>query len=235
MNKQVKTKSTTAIIDLLILLLMTLFPVIIYLFFEQQWRELNKSPQISFAVKFFIQSFLSFSLAGIGFVTVMIFRKEKFIEFGLVKKGALVSILLSIVAFIPHFIFLMVSKGFHGYMPMSGAIIFDSVMEQQLFVKIFCMIIVYFLWGFCEGFNYVFISQKLNIIFPNKRKFLNIGALVCGFLCVMLHGGISFNMIAIFDALTMFVFVYGILLIKDINNNSWGCIFAFLFLWNAFP
>ena len=97
------------------------------------------------------------------------------------------------------------------------------------------MIIVFFCWGFCEGFNYVFISRKLNIIFPTKIKLLNIGAIVSAIICVMLHGGISFNVVAIFDALTMFIFMYGILVIKDMKHNAWGCIFAFFFLWNAFP
>lgn len=49
MKKRTKTKS--AAIDLLIMLLMTLFPVIIYLFFEEQWRALNTSSQVNFPIK----------------------------------------------------------------------------------------------------------------------------------------------------------------------------------------
>lgn len=229
-----KTKKQ-AKIDLLIVLLGSIIPAIIYLFFAESWRGLNQSQNINFWIKFSISTILAYCLAGLGFTIAMLFRKEKFSEFGLIKKNAFIAILFSIICFLPHFIFLIVTRGFHGYIPMSGAIVYDSVMQRSIQEKIFCMIIIFIVWGFCEGFSYIYIAQKINVIFPVKSKWLNVGAIVGALLCVFMHGGISLDVKVMFDALTMFVFVYGILVTKNITGNAWGCIFSFFFLWNSFP
>lgn len=229
-----KTKKQ-AIIDLIIIFACSVIPMIIYLFLGQYWRSLSQSDSVNFWVKFLIQCFLSFCLAGLGFVVVMILRKEDFAKFGLVRKNIVGSIILSSLTFVPHFIFLMVTRGFHGYVPMSGAIVFDSVMLQSLFEKIICVIILFAIWGFCEGFSILYIGQKINSIWKPKTKFLNIGAIVSAIIFVFMHGGVSLDPVVLFDAITMFVFIYGILVIKDITGNAWGCIFSFFFLWNAFP
>lgn len=221
--------------DLIIAILASLIPAIIYLFFESTWRTLNQNDSSNFWLVFIVQSLLSYSLAGLGFTIIMIYRKENFKYYGLIKKNSISTIILSIIVFVPHFIFLISTKGFNGYAPMSGSILYNSVIERPFIEKIFCFIIVFLIWGFCEGFTYVFLSQKLNIIFSNKNKLLNIGAIIGGILCVLMHGGISLDFIKLLDAITMFIFVYGILTIKDIKGNALGCIFSFLLLWNAFP
>jgi len=225
----------TAKQDLLIIFISALIPMVIYFLFEPQWRLFNQDPAMNFAVKFIVQSLLSFSLAGLGFSIVMLLRREKFSAYGLVTINMIPAITLSVLSFVPHLLFLIFTKGFHGYAPMSGAIIYDSVMSRPTLQRVICMAIIFLIWGFCEGFTYVYASQKINEILPIKNKFINFGAIICGVLCIMMHGGISLNPVSMSDALTMFIFVYGILIVKDNFDNAWGCIFSFLFLWNAFP
>lgn len=92
-------------IDLLIFLLSALIPATIYLCFESSWRGLNENNQNNFFEVFFIQSLLSFCLARLGLVIVMILRKETFASYSLVKKNILPSIIFSTLAFVPHLFF----------------------------------------------------------------------------------------------------------------------------------
>ena len=84
-----------------------------------------------------------------------------------------------------------------------------------------------------EGFNYVVISKKINDRYVCKNKWLNYGAIVCGLVCVLIHGMVGFDLYTFFAALTTFIIIYGMLIVKEKTNNAWGCIFIFLFFWNA--
>ena len=87
--------------------------------------------------------------------------------------------------------------------------------------------------GILEGFNYVVISKKINERYISKNKWLNYGAIVCGIVCVLIHGMVGFDLYTIFEALTTFIIIYGMLIVKEKTNNAWDCIFIFLFFWNA--
>jgi len=36
------------------------------------------------------------------------------------------------------------------------------------------------------------------------------------------------------EMLTVMIIIYGMLMVKEFTGNAWGCIFIFVFLWNAF-
>lgn len=36
-----------------------------------------------------------------------------------------------------------------------------------------------------------------------------------------------------FQILTTFAAIYGMLIVRKLTGNAWGCIFAFCFIWNA--
>ena len=44
---------------------------------------------------------------------------------------------------------------------------------------------------------------------------------------------IGFDLYTIFEALTTFILIYGMLVVKENTNNAWGCILIFLLYWNA--
>lgn len=89
-------------------------------------------------------------------------------------------------------------------------------------------------WGFFEGFNYVVISDKINKLLPVKHRWLNWGAIICAVMCILIHGMIGVTMEGIIEMLTVFIAIYGMLVTKTVTGNAWGCVFLFVFLWNAF-
>jgi len=89
-------------------------------------------------------------------------------------------------------------------------------------------------WGFFEGFNYVVICEKINKLLPVKHGWLNWGAIICGVMCILIHGMIGVTPESIIEMLTVFVAIYGMLVTRTVTGNAWGCVFVFVFLWNAF-
>ncbi|WMC91386.1 hypothetical protein [Kineothrix sp. MB12-C1] len=53
-------------------------------------------------------------------------------------------------------------------------------------------------------------------------------------LCIIIHGAIGVTAEGIIEMLTIFMIVYGMLMVKEYTGNAWGCVFIFVFLWNAF-
>jgi len=229
-----KTEKQKAIRDLIILIIATLIPLIIYLFFENVWNIQGRDESINFWIRFWVIILSAYGLTGLGCTIVFIYRKKKFKDYGLIINKVILSIILSILVFIPHFLFMFFTDNVKEYFPMNGTVLTYSSINRPFPINIFCMGLIFLVWGFFEGINYVFISKKLNIIFPTKNKFLNIGAIFCGILCVLLHGIIGFDIITILEGISVFIFIYGILIVKEFTGNAWGCIFSFFFLWNAF-
>ena len=87
-------------------------------------------------------------------------------------------------------------------------------------------------WGFFEGFNYVVICEKINRRFPVKTKFFDWGALVVSIMGILFHP-MSFSIQGIIEIVTTFIAIYGMLQVRKVYKNAWGCVFAFLFIWNA--
>lgn len=220
--------------DLIIIFFATLIPLIIYLFFENVWNIKGRDESINFWIRFWLISLSAYGLAGLGCTIVFVYRKEKFKDYGLVINKTIISILLSILVFLPHLLFMFLTGDVNGYSPMNGTVLTDSILGRPFPQNILCMGLMFLIWGFFEGMNYVFISKKINVIFPPKNKYLNYGAIFGGIACVLIHGIIGLDIMTLIEAITVFIFVYGILIVKDITGNAWGCVFSFLFLWNAF-
>ena len=53
------------------------------------------------------------------------------------------------------------------------------------------------------------------------------------FLCVALWY-ISLFLLGIAEMASAFLAIYLMLIVKRKTDNAWGCVFAFLFIWNAF-
>lgn len=78
------------------------------------------------------------------------------------------------------------------------------------------------------------ISKKINERYPGRKGYVNYGAIVCGVICILIHGMIGFDLYTLFEAITTFIIVYGMLIIKEKTGNAWGCIMIFILFWNAF-
>lgn len=232
--KSTELKKREAKQDLIIIIFATIIPLIIYLFFENVWNIKGRDESINFWVRYWLITLSAYGLAGFGSTIVFLYRKEKFKYYGLVTENIFPAILLSIVVFIPHFLFMLLTGDINGYAPMNGTVLTESTLIRPFPQNILCMGLIFLIWGFFEGINYVVISKKINTIFSKNNIFLNYGAIFSGIVCVLIHGMIGLNILSLIEGITVFIFVYGIVVIKDLTGNAWGCIFSFLFLWNAF-
>ena len=234
MNKKGLTKTQkNADSDLNIIILFTVIPLIIYLLFGDSIMNFAKTSDMNIWLRFIPVILIQFGLAGFGSLTIILYRKEKFKEYGLIKNNIFKTIILSLVVCIPSLIFLLVNNEIKSYFPLKGCLFTKMFLNEKFPISILGYSLIALVWGFFEGFNYVVISKKINDRYISKNKWINYGAIVCGLICILIHGMIGFDLYTIFEAITTFIIIYGMLIIKEKTNNAWGCILIFLLFWNA--
>lgn len=174
-----------------------------------------------------------FGLAGLGITIVCILRKENFKSFGLNTKNLIPALLLSLVCCIPDFIYCWSIGRVHTWCPFWDVNTTPEVLSSGFPYNVLGMLITAVCWGFFEGFNYVVIRDKLSELFPSRYKLLDWGALICAVMCILIHGAIGVTPDAVIEMLVTIFLIYGMLIVRKLTGNSWGCIFIFLFYWNA--
>lgn len=220
--------------DLNIIGTVTFLVLVIFIGFQNQFLSFADNQTIPVLLRTFTLAFMQFGVAGLGITIVSLLRKERFLKYGLRREGIVKSIVLSIFVFIPSIVFYIVTGKADSYLPFQSVSLTKEALAEVFPVKIIGMGMITAAWGFFEGFNYVVISEKINIRFPSQRKWLNWGALTCALMCLLIHGMIGVTAENIIEDMTTFIIIYGMLLIKEYTGNAWGCIFIFVFLWNAF-
>lgn len=233
MKKNISLTQKRADTDVSIILLSSLAVFIIYILFQQQMNRyaFGEGPLL---LRTILMAFLQFGLAGLGMTIVCIFRKESFVLHGLHTKKLLPAIGLSFLCFVPHLIFMIANGDWKGYMPFQGVKLTSEVLASNFPINILGMIAIITAWGFFEGFNYAVLANKINQRYPIKHILLNWGAIACAVFCILIHGAIGLTPAGIIEMITVFVLIYGMLVVKEQTGNAWGCVFVFLFLWNAF-
>ena len=232
-KKELTVEQKNADKDLNIIIYSTLIPLIIYLIFGNNIMNFVKISEMNIWLRFVPVMLIQFGLAGLGSLIVICYRKEKLKEYGLVKNNFLKTIILSSIVCIPSMIFLLMNNEINSYLPLKGCFFTSLFLNSDIPTNILGYILIAIVWGFIEGFNYVVVSKKINERYISKNKWLNYGAIVCGIACVLIHGMVGFDFHTIFEAVTTFILIYGMLIVKENTNNAWGCIFIFLFFWNA--
>ena len=53
-------------------------------------------------------------------------------------------------------------------------------------------------------------------------------------MCILIHGAIGVTPKDFIEMLTVLFIIYGILMVRKFTGNAWGCVFVFVFLWNAY-
>ena len=160
----------------------------------------------------------------------MIRRKECWKQYGLLAKHFLPTLIQTATICLPLLLFLISRGQIHSYLPFQSILLTREVLASSFPTNILEFLLIGLIWGFWEGFNYVVIANKMNCRFPSHQTCLDYGALTCVLICLMIHGMISFHL----EALSVFILIYGMLVIQKRTGNAWGCIFIFLFIWNAF-
>ena len=197
----------------------------------KQLMAFCKDSSISVWPRLLASAGFEFGIAGLGITLVCIIRKIPFVNFGLKKENAAKAIVGTVLCFLPHIFYVIISGQFEGYEPLS-VMVTPDLHKAGIFATILGTLIIAVVWGFFEGFNYAVIAQFVSERYPVKSKWFDPGALVCTLMGIMFHP-VHFDALGIVDLITTFVALYGMLMIRKYTKNSWGCVFAFLFIWNA--
>ena len=234
MKKQLSETAKRADKDLNIILVSLALPLIIFLCFKNSIISYGTDSSVNIWLRFLPLTLIQFGLAGLGSLIVMLYRKERFRDYGFIKKGFLPTVFLSVIVCVPSFIFMLVNNEVVSYLPMQGCLFTSEFLSCSFPINTLGYTMTILVWGFFEGFNYVVIAKKINERYPGKHRYINYGAIVCGVICILIHGMIGFDFYTLFEAITTFLIVYGMLMIKEKTGNAWGCILIFIFFWNAF-
>ena len=231
MEQQIKERKKKLTIDLWIIALVTIAVYIVYVVFGSRIMSFCKNSDISVWPRLLMAAALEFGIAGLGITIVGLMRKESFASFGLRWENAIKAVLWTIVFFLPYILFIFLSGQFEGYEPLS-IMVTPDLHKAGIVATIIGTLVIAVVWGFFEGFNYVVICEKINRRFPVKTKFFDWGALVVSIMGILFHP-MSFSIQGIIEIVTTFIAIYGMLQVRKVYKNAWGCVFAFLFIWNA--
>ena len=231
MEQQIKERKKKLTIDLWIIALVTIAVYIVYGVFGSRIMSFCKNSDISVWPRLLTAAALEFGIAGLGITIVGLMRKESFASFGLRWENAIKAVLWTIVFFLPYILFIFLSGQFEGYEPLS-IMVTPDLHKAGIVATIIGTLVIAVVWGFFEGFNYVVICEKINRRFPVKTKFFDWCALVVSIMGILFHP-MSFSIQGIIEIVTTFIAIYGMLQVRKVYKNAWGCVFAFLFIWNA--
>ncbi len=232
-KSQLAIEQKKANIDLYIIVGITILILAIFMSFQTHFSVFAKNSEIHILLRTLVMAFMQFGVAGLGITTIMIVRKENFRSYGLKRKGALHSIILSVLMFVPYTIFIVFTGSYNGYLPFQSVWMTKELLANSFPINIIGMLFITISWGFFEGFNYVVISKKINTRFPISNRWINWGAIVCAIMCILIHGIIGITPENIIETITVFIIIYGMLMVNEHTDNAWGSVFIFIFLWNA--
>ena len=224
MEQQIKERKKKLTIDLWIIALVTIAVYIVYGVFGSRIMSFCKNSDISVWPRLLTAAALEFGIAGLGITIVGLMRKESFASFGLRWENAIKAVLWTIVFFLPYILFIFLSGQFEGYEPLS-IMVTPDLHKAGIVATIIGTLVIAVVWGFFEGFNYVVICEKINRRFPVKTKFFDWGALVVSIMGILFHP-MSFSIQGIIEIVTTFIAIYGMLQVRKVYKNAWGCVFC---------
>jgi hypothetical protein len=218
------------ILDIVILFIITCIPLTVIISLGQD-KVLSLTDGSPLLVKTAYTAFIQFSIAGLGAMIIMLIRKERFYQYGLKIDNIFISLISGAFLVLLFLLFAYLQQGQLHYLPFRQVTLTAKVLNAGFPTNIIGMTLIVLAWGFFEGFNYVYISKKINDLIFIKIPFLRPGPIIMGISCIFVHGAVGQDMAAILGS---FFIIYFMLMIHELTGNSWGCILVFLFYWNAF-
>lgn len=232
-STDLKTKRRSTEVDLTIITICSIVPLALYMAFNPQIMSLTSNPEAHILTRLLPVAFLQFGTAGLGITIVSLLRRESFVKHGLTSANLTKAVMLSALATLPHLAYRAATGTLTGYMPFRQVNFTNEVLASGFPINVIGMVTIATAWGFFEGFNYAFISDKINKLYPPKGVWLNWGAIACGVFCLLIHGLVGVTPDALMEAVTVFAIIYGMLVVKERTGNAWGTVLVFLFFWNA--
>lgn len=223
---------TTAKKDTVIILSISFISAMFYIAFEGMIMEYGRNMEHPLFLRLLPVLLIQFGMSCLGVTIVFGKNKERLSEYGLVRKNALLSIVLCMLAAIPTVLFLWLTNDIHGFLPFQGMFLTKEVMNIAFPMNVLGYVIIAIVWGFGEGLFYVVLADKINVIKKPKGMW-NAGALVCALTSILIHGMIGMDIKTIMEGAVTFILMYGSLFIHEKTGNAWGNIFIFFAVWNA--
>lgn len=220
--------------DLLTIFILTAAALALCLGFQDSVYGYIRDVSKPILLRTLLAAICQFGIAGFGITVVALIKKESFRSHGLQIKGLLPSVALCALCFVPYTVFALITKQTSDYLPFGSVWVMKDALSSGFPVNVLSILLITAAWGFFEGFNYVFISDKINKRFPSKNRWLNWGAIVGAVTCLLIHGMVGVSLEGMIEMLTIAFIIYGMLIVRDYTGNAWGCVFIFIFLWNAF-
>lgn len=220
--------------DLWVIVIISLAALGICMAFQSPLYGMVRNTHIHILLRTLLAAACQFGLAGLGISVVSIYRKESFRSHGLKARRAILSIALCVLCFVPNIVFGIATEQITSYLPFQSVWVTKEALSNGFPVNVLAMLMITTAWGFFEGFNYVVISDKINQRYPSRNRWLNWGAITGAVICILIHGMIGVTFAGILEMLTVMVIIYGMLMVREFTDNAWGCVFIFVFLWNAF-
>ena len=234
MKNTLTVKQKEADQDLNIIAVLTILSLIGYIIPQKQILSFLHQTELPIWSRLLFLATLQFCVAGLGTSVVMILRKESYKQYGLLAKHLLPTFIQTAAICLPLLLFLISRGQIHSYLPFQSILLTREVLASSFPTNIVGFLLIGLIWGFWEGFNYVVIANKINCRYPSHHTWLDHGAFTCALICLIIHGMIGLSLHAILETLSVFILIYGMLIIQKKTGNAWGCIFIFLFIWNAF-
>lgn len=221
-------------IDLWIVFISTMLVIILYNNFSVVVLNIIKNKSIYILLRLLLLASFQFGVAGLGMTIISLLRKEKFSIHGLNSHNITHSLALCSLCFMPNIIYTYCNKGNLVYFPFRQVLTTGEILSKGFPVNVIGMVITALIWGFFEGFNYVVISDKINDRYPSKNRWINWGAIFSSLLCILIHGLVGVTVSDVLETISVFIIIYGMLMVKNITGNAWGCVFIFIVFWNAY-
>ncbi|CRZ34670.1 hypothetical protein DFR55_105100 [Herbinix hemicellulosilytica] len=234
MDRISKEREKQLSVDLWIILLTSVIALGIYTVLGNNINKFIKDDSVNIILRVLSIGVFQFGVAGLGSVIVSIIRKDSFLNHGLNTKNLIKALVLSLVFCIPEFAFRLYIGEIHKWVPFIKVNTTAEILSSGFPWNVLGMLITATCWGFFEGFNYVIIRDKLSELMPSKYKYFDWGALICALVCILIHGMIGITPKSIIEMTVTMFLIYGMLIVRKITGNAWGCVLVFLVYWNAF-
>lgn len=218
--------------DVTIILLISMVFASLYLIFEGSIMAYGRDATNLILLRFLPVLSIQFGMSCLGVIIVLLKNSGKLIDYGFIKPNLLASVIGCMVFGIPTVLFLLFTKGIHGFLPFQGMFLTKEILTMPFPVNLLLYSTIAVVWGFGEGLFYVVLADKINAIHSPKGIW-NLGALVGALIAIAIHGMIGFDLHTVIEALTTFLLMYGSLMIREKTGNSWGNILIYFVIWNA--
>ena len=134
--------------DLNIIAILTMLPLIGYLFFQQEITDFTHQSSFPIWLRLLFLAMCQFGAAGLGTSVVLIRRKESWKEYGLVTKHFLPSCVQTAIACLPLLLFLIITGQVHTYLPFQSISLTKEILASSFPTNILGYLLISLIWRF---------------------------------------------------------------------------------------